>query len=78
MRPPPPRSPAFEAFVAPARARPQLWRLVLGLGVVALLWAAVTVALLRLAPEAAAAPAERVVLVAYPVSYTHLTLPTKA
>ena len=74
MRLPPPRSPAFEAFVAPARARPQLWRLVLGFGVVALLWAAVTVALLRLAPEAVAAPAERVVLVAYLYGFAGMIL----
>lgn len=27
-------TPAFEAFITPARARPQLWRLVLGLGLI--------------------------------------------
>ena len=40
----------------------------------ALLWAAVTVALLRLAPEAAAAPAERVVLVAYLYGFAGMIL----
>jgi len=31
-------SPTFERFVAPARARPQLWRTVLGLGVILLVY----------------------------------------
>ena len=33
---------AFDAFVAPARARPQLWRLLLGLIVIGLCWAGTT------------------------------------
>ncbi|TCO73520.1 CPBP family intramembrane glutamic endopeptidase [Rhodovulum euryhalinum] len=33
------RSPLFEAFVEPARLYPELWRLLLGLGVVALIYA---------------------------------------
>jgi hypothetical protein len=38
------RSDAFEAWVAPARARPELWRLLLGLALAATLWAAAVVA----------------------------------
>lgn len=38
--------PAFRAFIGPATARPQLWRLLLGLIVAALIYAAVCVAVL--------------------------------
>ena len=38
-------SPAFESLVAPARARPQLWRLAAGLAMSALIYGAVTVAI---------------------------------
>ncbi len=41
----PDRSPAFEDFVAPARARPAIWRLVLGCALAGTLWIAATVGL---------------------------------
>lgn len=40
MRPTPLRGSAFEAFVAPARRRPGLWRLMLGLALALLIWLA--------------------------------------
>lgn len=56
-------APAFERFVAPARGRPQIWRLVVGLALAAVIYAltsagivAAAVALLPLSPEAGALP----------------------
>jgi uncharacterized protein len=45
----PARTARFEAFVAPAMARPALWRLVVGFGLAGLCWLAATAALLPLA-----------------------------
>lgn len=42
----PSRSPRFDAFVAPARLRPQFWRLVLGLLIAAVGWIVATAALM--------------------------------
>lgn len=44
-----PRTPEFEAFVAPARPRSQLWRLILGLAVVAVVYIGFAMAMLALA-----------------------------
>lgn len=65
-------SPAFDAFVAPARARPALWRLVAGVLLAAAVWLAATVALFRAAP-AAGAPG---VLLLYLASFAGLALGT--
>ncbi|MEM7711298.1 MAG: hypothetical protein AAF264_11220, partial [Pseudomonadota bacterium] len=35
-------TPAFEAFVAPARAKPQIWRLLLGGLIIAICWGSAT------------------------------------
>ena len=40
------RTPAFEAFIAPARAYPQLWRLILGFTLMAVIYYAVIFAML--------------------------------
>ena len=58
---PPRRTAAFEAFVAPARGRPALWRLGLGLALTAVVWAAVTAPILLLPPRTA----EQAVLLMY-------------
>lgn len=68
------RSPAFEAFVAPARRRPALWRLAAGLVLAAALWFAVAAALLRTAPALGAGP--RGVLLLYLASFAGLALGT--
>jgi membrane protease YdiL (CAAX protease family) len=62
---PPARTAAFEAFVAPARGRPALWRLGLGLALIAAVWAAVTVAMLPVVPLLPPRRAEQAVLVMY-------------
>ena len=49
----PDRSPAFEAFVAPAKARPELWRLVLGCLLAAAVWLGSAAGLLLLASRLA-------------------------
>ncbi len=71
---PPARTAAFEAFVAPARERPALWRLVLGLGVIAVVWAAVNVAMLPLVPRLPPALADRAVLVLYLLGFMGMIL----
>ena len=43
---PPSRSPRFDAFVAPAKVRPQLWRLVLGVLIAGMAWVAAAAALI--------------------------------
>lgn len=68
------RSPAFEAFVAPARRRPALWRLALGLLLAAGLWLAAAAVLLRAAPALGAGP--RGVLLLYLASFAGLAAGT--
>ena len=53
----PTRAEPFEAFVAPARARPELWRLVAGTALAAAVWVALAAAGLPLAPARFADPA---------------------
>jgi membrane protease YdiL (CAAX protease family) len=71
---PPTRTAAFEAFVAPARARPALWRLVLGLAVIGVVWAAVNLALLPLLPRLPPAVVGRALLVLYLFGFAGMVL----
>ena len=65
----PGRTPRFEAFVAPARGRAQLWRLAAGTLVAAAVWLAATAAVLAVAnPEAP----RRALLVLYLASFAGL------
>lgn len=64
-------SPAFDAFVAPARTRPALWRLLAGLLLATALWLAAAFVLLRPAP-----PEPRGVLLLYLASFAALALGT--
>ena len=65
----------FEAFVAPARARPALWRLALGAILAAAAWLG-SIALLL--PLAARADPGRLLLLAYLASFAGLALGTAA
>ncbi len=67
----PDRTPRFEAFVAPAQARPQVWRVVAGTLIAAAVWLAATAAIL-LAGRASAAP--QALLVLYLASFAGLVL----
>lgn len=71
---PPPRTAAFEAFVAPARGRPALWRLGLGLAVVGVVWAAVNVAMLPLVPRLPPRTVAQAVLVLYLLGFAGMAL----
>lgn len=66
------RPAAFDAFVAPARARPGLWRLALGLALAAALWFGTALILFRLAPRFDVGP--RGVLLLYLASFAGLAL----
>lgn len=68
------RSAAFEAFVAPARARPALWRLLAGLVLAAALWLGAAAGLLGGAASAGAGP--RATLLLYLASFGGLGLGT--
>ena len=68
------RTPAFDAFVAPARRRPALWRLAAGLVLAGALWLAAVAALLRAASGLGAGP--RGVLLLYLASFAGLALGT--
>lgn len=72
---PPVRPPAFEAFVAPARARPALWRLAAGIILAAALWIGAVAILLPLAMRLPGDPA-RLVLAGYLASFAGLALGT--
>ncbi|HET9067801.1 MAG TPA: type II CAAX endopeptidase family protein [Amaricoccus sp.] len=68
-----PLSPAFEAFVAPARARPGLWRLAAGTLLAAAAWLAGIFLIVPLALNLPADPA-RALLLGYLLSFTLLGL----
>ncbi len=61
----PGRTAAFEAFVAPARAQPAVWRLCAGFVLVAAVWLALSAALLPLVPLLPEGAERRGVLVLY-------------
>jgi membrane protease YdiL (CAAX protease family) len=71
----PERTARFEAFVAPARARPALWRLLAGAGLAIAVWVLGTAALLPLAP-ALPGDAGRLALVLYLLGFAALALGT--
>lgn len=66
------RPPAFEAFVAPALARPAPWRLAAGITLAAVCWLAAAFFLLGAAPRLGAGP--RGVLLLYLASFAGLAL----
>jgi membrane protease YdiL (CAAX protease family) len=69
------RTAAFEAFVAPARGRPEVWRLLLGLALTAVVWAAVNAAmLLPLLPLLPPQGAEQAVLVLFLFGFAGMVL----
>jgi membrane protease YdiL (CAAX protease family) len=68
------RSPRLEAFVAPAMARPAIWRLLLGVLLAAAVWIAVTAALLAGGVRLGAGP--RGILLLYLASFGGLALGT--
>jgi membrane protease YdiL (CAAX protease family) len=74
---PPWQSDAFEAFVAPARLRPALWRLAAGAALAALAWLGAAAALLPLASRLPADPG-RAFLLGYLASFAGLALGTAA
>lgn len=63
----------FEAYVAPARARPALWRLLAGIIFAALAWLGAVAALVPLATRLPADPG-RAILLAYLLSFAALAL----
>lgn len=67
-------SPAFEAFVAPARARAGLWRLAAGVVLAGAVWVAAVLVLFRVALPAGAG--SRGVLLLYLASFAGLALGT--
>jgi membrane protease YdiL (CAAX protease family) len=69
----PPRSPRFEAFVAPARARPALWRLLIGSAIAAAAWFGSVLLLFFLFSPAAGG---RAALVLYLLSFAGLAAGT--
>ncbi len=73
----PERTQRFEAFIAPARAYPSLWRLLAGAALAAILWLGSAFVLLPLALRLPANP-ERLLLAAYLVSFAGLALGTAA
>ena len=73
----PARTPRFEAFIAPARARPALWRLLAGALLATAAWLASVAALLPLALRLPADPG-RAFLLAYLLSFAGLALGTAA
>jgi membrane protease YdiL (CAAX protease family) len=73
----PERTARFEAFIAPARARPALWRLAAGAVLAAAVWLAAAFVLLPLAARVSTAP-ERLFLHAYLASFACLILGTVA
>jgi uncharacterized protein len=72
----PERTARFEAFVAPARRRPALWRLVLGSALAASVWLAVVVGLVLVGDGLAVPPeaASRATLLGYLASFAALIL----
>lgn len=69
----PERTERFEAFVAPVRARPALWRLVAGVLLAALAWLAAVLVLVPLALRLPADPG-RLFLLGYLASFAGLAL----
>src|ERR687897_3910083 len=67
----PARTARFEAFVAPARAEPALWRLAAGVLLAALLWLATAGALGTIA-QGLSGPGPRAALVLYLASFAGL------
>ncbi len=68
------RSPRFEAYVAPARSRPALWRLLCGAILAIALWIAVAVPLLLAGPRLGVGPGGGLLL--YLASFAGLVLGT--
>ena len=69
----PTRAEPFEAFVAPARARPELWRLIAGTALAAAVWVALTALALPLVVRFAD-PGGRVALIGFLASFAALIL----
>ncbi|TPE52730.1 CPBP family intramembrane glutamic endopeptidase [Amaricoccus solimangrovi] len=72
MRPSPLHGPAFEAFVAPARRRPRLWRLMLGGVLAGAVWLATVAFCLRLALARGLGPGDPGLVIAYLFSFAGL------
>ena len=69
----PTRAEPFEGFVAPARARPELWRLIAGTALAAAVWVALTALALPLVVRFAD-PGGRVALIGFLASFAALIL----
>lgn len=72
MRPTPLRGPAFEAFIAPARRRPALWRLLCGVLLAGAIWLAAVLVLLNAALDREGGSAGTGFLIAYLASFAGL------
>lgn len=74
MRPGPLRGEPFAAFVAPARARPALWRLGLGLALIAICWILAAILTMGVATGLGAAPGGATATMAALLSFAGMTL----
>lgn len=76
MRPTALRGPAFEAFVAPARRRPVLWRLMCGAMLAAAIWVGTVAIFLNVALSRGLGPEDPGLLIAYLASFVGLAAGT--